>query len=295
MNQKLQAWIQASRAPFFVATIIPLTLGGIVAAKEGEWNTARWLVVFLASFLVHLCANLANDYFEYSSGVDEGDSIGGSRVLQEGKITLGELRAALILLYFAAFLCGVWILWVSKVWWLALLMLFAFISSLFYTAPPFRYGYLGLGEVFVALNMGLIMVVGTSAALTGHYNPKAFWISIPIAAMVALILFYQSLSDIVDDKAAGKFTIAARLGRNRAIWGYRFLASVSVVSIFLLAWTGIIHPVGFVSLLTVVPAYKIDAMIRSTEDWRELHDKGGSVRLFYFINGIILILAAALS
>jgi len=30
----LRAWYQASRAPFFVATLIPLTLGGVIAHAE---------------------------------------------------------------------------------------------------------------------------------------------------------------------------------------------------------------------------------------------------------------------
>ena len=34
------------------------------------------------------------------------------------------------------------------------LVLFAFLSSLFYVAPPIRYGYHSLGEVFVGINMG---------------------------------------------------------------------------------------------------------------------------------------------
>ena len=41
-------------------------------------------------------------------------------------------------------------------------ILFAFFSSLFYVAPPIRYGYHGLGELFVAINMGPIMVDGLS-------------------------------------------------------------------------------------------------------------------------------------
>lgn len=294
MSPKLKAWVQASRAPFFVATIIPLGLGGIIARKEGGWDFKLWAVVFLASFLVHLATNLANDFFEYSSGADDGNSIGGSRVLQEGKISLHEIRNALVVLYLASFLLGIYILYASKVWWLAPMMLFAFFSSLFYTGPPIRYGYHGLGEIFVGINMGFIMIIGTSATLLGHFSKASFWLSIPIAFMVALILFYQSLSDIEDDKSVGKITTAVRLGKPDAIWGFRLIVMITLLSIVLLVRAGFLHWSGLFSLLSLFFVYKTDQKITHSPDWKELHDQGGDVRLFYFVNGLVMIIAVSL-
>jgi 1,4-dihydroxy-2-naphthoate polyprenyltransferase len=294
-KERLRAWIQASRAPFFVATLIPLVLGGVVASADGSWSTLRWSVVLLASFLVHLCTNLANDYFDYATGADSGASIGGSRVIQQGKISLLEIRNALIILYAIAFVCGIWILWVSQVWWLAGAMIFSFFSSLFYTAPPIRYGYLGLGEIFVGLNMGPLMVVGTAATLEGRFAVTALWVSIPIGLMVAMILYYQSLPDIEADRKVGKRTIAVRLGNPTAIWGFRFFVVATLVCIVALVVCRVVSPVALLALFTVIPAYGIDRMIRTTQDWKDLHDRGGRVRLFYLINGIILIISVALA
>ncbi len=140
-----RAWCQASRPQFYVATLIPLALGAVLAASENDWNLLRWLAVLIASFLVHLNTNLANDYFEYFSGADEGDSIGGSRVLQEGKITLTQIRSFMIIAYAIACLIGIWVLLITRAWWLAGIMIFAFLSSIYYTARPVRYGYHGFG------------------------------------------------------------------------------------------------------------------------------------------------------
>ena len=178
-GSSMKAWIQASRAPFFVATLIPLGLGGALSWRMGAWSLGRWMIVLTASFLVHLATNLANDYFEYFEGVDDGDSIGGSRVIQEGKISPSQIGAAIVVLYILALCCGLWILYLSRLWGLALLMVFAFGSSLFYTAPPIRYGYYGLGEIFVGINMGPVMVVGSNAALAGRFTFEAFWVSHP--------------------------------------------------------------------------------------------------------------------
>ena len=72
----------------------------------------------------------------------------------------------MIVFYTLAFVLGSWLLFVSEAWYLAIAMLFAFCSSLFYTAPPIRYGYHGLGELLVGINMGPVMVAGTYTALT---------------------------------------------------------------------------------------------------------------------------------
>lgn len=290
-SEQLKAWIQASRVPFFVATMIPMTLGIVLAASHASWRPFRWLVVVFASFLVHLCTNLANDYFDHYAGADSGESIGGSRVIQQGKLFPAQIRNAMVMFYTMALMCGAWIVWVSGVLALIPLMLFSFFSSLFYTAPPVRYGYHGLGEIFVAINMGPIMVAGTSAALTGSFSSTDFFVSVPIGIMVAFILYYQSLPDIEDDLAIGKLTVSARLGQERAIWGVRFFYSSAIFSILILTISGMVSPLAYSCVLTIFLARKVDIMICESKDWRELHDRGGKVRLFYLINGVLLIVS----
>lgn len=292
-KETLKAWIQASRAPFFVATMIPMTLGLVLATERDIFRPFRWMIVVLASFLVHLCANLANDYFDHYAGTDSGKSIGGSRVIQQGKISADQIRNAMALFYLIALVCGIWIVWVSGVRLLIPVMLFAFFSSLFYTAPPIRYGYHGLGELFVGLNMGPVMVAGTSAALAGSFNSKDFLVSVPIAIMVAFILFYQSLSDIEDDVAAGKYTVASRLGHEKAIWGIRVFYTTAIVSMLALAAFKVVSPLAYGAVFTLYWARKIDRMVCGTRDWVKLHDKGGKVRLFYLANGLLLIASVA--
>ena len=246
----------------------------------------------LGLFLVHLSTNLSNDYFDFMAGGDSGDALGGSRVIQQKKLTPEQILGAVIFCYAAAFIIGLWIVWTSQVWWLVVFIGFAFFSSLFYTAPPIRYGYHGLGELFVGLNMGPIMVVGTAAAVTGHFLPRSLWLSLPVGTMVALILFYQSLSDIEDDRAIGKFTLAVRLGRKNAVWGFRAFVGVALVSIVLLVAAGQLHPLALASLGTIPLAASVDRMIAKTADWKELHDRGGRVRIFYLVNGAILVFSA---
>lgn len=287
--EKLKAWVQASRPPFFVATLIPLTVGAVLAGRQGTLSVPTFLLVLLACFLVHFATNISNDYFDHIQGTDAGESIGGSRVLQEGKISVAELGRAIILLYSVAAMIGFYLTWTLKLWALVPLMSLAFFSSLFYVAPPIRYGYHGLGELFVGVNMGPVMVLGTAWVLLGRVDWTALPITLPIGLSVALIMNYQNLPDIDTDRATGKRTLAVRLGRKGALNLLMALWMGIYGSVAILALVGYLSPVAWCTLLTLPIPIKLRKIALATRDWVKLDDYGKYVRIFYFINGIILI------
>ena len=290
MNKEtIKAWIQASRPPFFIATLIPIIIGWLMARIYG-WQVGRFLLVLVACFVVHFVTNIANDYFDYIQGTDSGESIGGSRVIQQDKITPAQLGWAIILLYFIGFIISLYIVFGLKLYGLAPLILFAFFSSLFYVAPPIRYGYHGLGELFVAINMGPIMVVGTYWVIAGQPSLGAFLVSIPVGLMVASILYYQTLPDMKTDEAAGKRTLAVRLGKKGAFLLLILWLTVIYLTIFALVVGGILTWLSLLSLLTVPIFFKLIHIVRGTEDWVLLDQHGKYVRILYFFNGLAIIL-----
>jgi len=294
MNKDMiQAWIQASRPPFYIATLIPLTLGWVVAGQTGSWHPWRFALINLAAFMVHLATNLANDYFDHFQGADAGASIGGSRVIQEHKITPETLKRVIILLYAGAFLVACHMMNAYQVWGLAPILLFSFLSSLFYVAPPVRYGYHGLGEVFVGVNMGPIMVVGTCWVIAGRPDWSAFYLSLPIGLMVASILYYQSIPDIDSDRSIGKRTLAVRLGKEKAITGLFLLWLAVYTSIIILTLSGYLHKFAFLSLLSLPVLFKVIRLARQTTDTVGLDSHGKYVRILYFFNGAVIIAARA--
>lgn len=286
----LKAWIQASRLPFYVATFIPLFIGWLLAINDGNpVQPLRFFLVFLGSFMVHLVTNLANDYFDHILGTDSGESIGGSRVIQEGKIAAGTLLKVIIILYVLSFAVGFIIVFKFKLYLLAIPILFAAFSSFFYVAPPVRYGYHGLGELFVGINMGPIMVVGTYWVISGHPGLTPLFISLPVGLMVALILYYQSLPDMRTDTTAGKRTLAVRLGRKGAFRGLILFFFLIYLSLVCLIFSELLSWLSFTFLFSVPLAYKLLSIVRNTKDWVLLDQYGSYVRFFYFICGLSII------
>lgn len=297
-KEKAAAWWQASRPPFYIATLIPLFLGYLAAEQYGgTWHNMIFAFVLLACFCLHLNANLANDLFDHLQGVDAGENIGGSRVIQQGKISphtlsrvIGVCYALVALLAFiGAFITGHYLI--------LLIVAFAIFSSLFYVAPPVKYGHRALGELFCFLNMGLVMVTGTYYTITGSFSSKVLALSIPVGLMVAGILYFQSLPEIETDKAAGKLTLAGYLGPEKAVFLYKLWWPAIWVLMLMLWFTSVCTWVVCVGILLSLPLHKKaakllnDTLQQETPDWLALDAHGKLVRLMYLFCGLSMLFA----
>ena len=294
-SDRLKAWYQASRPPFYIATLVPIVLGLVLAARDtGQWRIGRFLLVNLGAFLVHLSTNLANDLFDHILGADAGESIGGSRVIQEGLISPSTLVGVLIFLDLAALAIAWGVIRHIGQPGLWILVAVAGFSALFYVAPPIRYGYHGLGELSVFVNMGLIITGGTYWVQAGKWQWSVCWYALPVGLMVAGILYFQSLPDMNTDRQAGKKTLAVRLGRRRALTVFRLGWILTYISLIGLWAAGMTAWLVGACLLTLPVFLKADRLIRTTEDWLELDRHGHLVRKLYLANGVLLILSVAL-
>ncbi len=301
-GQKCRAWWQACRPPFFITAAIPVTLALALAFRvqghvtPGQWGV--WLLLLLGCFLGLTIANFANDLFDHILGVDEGENIGGSRVIQAGLISPRQLSAALLLLIPATLVVGAALIFslppaLRPCLWAA--TLFAVASAVFYVAPPIRYGHRALGELFVCLNMGLIMVTAGATLLLGRFDLRSLTLALPVGLMVAGVLYYQSLPEIETDLAAGKHTLANKLGKDKAAlvfklwWPAVWLLLINLWACGLAGWPVFLGLSGLPFYLTA--CRRINAAGRG--DWLPLDAHGHLVRKTYLICGAALILGVA--
>ncbi|MDR1578248.1 MAG: prenyltransferase [Deltaproteobacteria bacterium] len=289
----LKAWIQASRAPFFIATIFPLALGFTAAYKyTGEAKIGLFLLILLASFLVHLATNLANDYFDYSLGVDTPDTIGGSRVIQEGQISPKQIKLAILFCYTVSFLLAIVIIGKNVSLWIMVVV--AAWSSFFYVAPPIKYGHRALGELSVFINMGLFMTIGTQAALTGSFIREVGALALPISFMVAGILYFQSIPEIETDALAKKTTLAGLLGKEGSYlvyllwWPLIWLLMITLYLGKLVEWPALL---GLLSFPLHVAACR---RFKTVNNWLELDRYGHLIRKLYVVNATALVIGLAI-
>ena len=220
-------WFRATRPFSFTASVIPCIVGAMTALLVEGGNSLWYLFPFIlvSSVLLHAATNLVSDYYDFVKGVDTKDSFGGSGVLLEELLKPRQVFNAGILFFVMAFVIGLPII-LARGEVILVLGIVGILGGFFYTGWPIGYKYVALGNFFVFLLMGPLMVVGTFYALTGTYIADVLYISLPIGFLVAGILQANNLRDIIHDQKANIKTFASVAGSGYAKAEYLFLIIV---------------------------------------------------------------------
>lgn len=213
----LRRWVLAARPRTLPAAAVPVVVGALLVRPHSlNWlNTALCLVVAIG---LQVGTNYANDYSDGVRGTDEV-RVGPFRLTASGLVRAKVVRDAAWLVFAVAGVAGLWLAARSS-WWLVLVGLTAVAAGWLYTGGPKPYGYLGFGELFVFVYFGLVATVGTAYVQDLTIPARAWWLAVAVGSMACALLEANNLRDIDGDRAAGKQTLAARLGRERASWLY---------------------------------------------------------------------------
>ncbi|MGE5586339.1 MAG: prenyltransferase [Bacillota bacterium] len=226
-------WAGATRASFASASMVPVVLGGSVAAAHGAFAVGPFLLSAVGVLVLHLAANLVNDYYDYTSGADViRDSrtplYGGGTILVDGTLIPRQVSRAYRFLYAVALLAGIALAAMRGTGGAGVLA-FGLAGSLcgyFYTAPPLHLSYVGLGEATIGLCFGPLTVAGVYFVQTGRLGAEAveaLVASLPVGLLVAAIVFVNEFPDRASDGAAGKRTVVVRLPLRAALACYAAL------------------------------------------------------------------------
>ncbi|MHA1927133.1 MAG: 1,4-dihydroxy-2-naphthoate octaprenyltransferase [Candidatus Thorarchaeota archaeon] len=229
---KIRAWLMEMRLPFLTASLTPVFVGTAIAwATTGIFLLDVFLLTLIAGACLHIAANMSNDYFDHTAGQTGSDDIneefiqpfsGGSRTIQLGYLSPREVLTGAMVFFVIGGLIGVYLAFTIDLLILAIGVI-GVGSGFFYTAPPFRFVKRGIGEIFIGLNFGILMVFGSYFVQTLTITLEPILASIPIALLISAVLYINGFPDFVADRDSGKRTIVVRLGRKRAAKGYALM------------------------------------------------------------------------
>jgi len=295
---KLKIYLMELRAPFFTATIVPILLGTAIAYNLS--NSINWLyfgLTLLGGLLLHAGANVINDYFDHKSQNDELNEefirpfTGGSRMIQEKLMTPKEvLIQAIVCLVFGSAI-GLYL--TIKIGWVILAIgIFGVFSALFYVDPKVKLVGRGIGEIFIGLNFGVAMTFGAYFVQTGQFSWIPIIASIPVAVLIAAVLYINEFQDAKADEAVGKNHLVVRLGKKRAVTGYMFLMLATYLAVVISVVTDKLPPITLVALLTIPIALKaIKIAHENYEDSAKLMPANASTIMNHLLTGILLIIS----
>lgn len=220
---KFQSWILASRPRTLPAALVPVMVGSALAVHDEKFNLAYSIVALLCSILIQVGTNFTNDLYDYLKGADNENRKGPLRVLVSGLISKREMIIGIILVFGAAFLFGLYLVY-STSWVILVVGIVSILAGLAYTAGPFPLAYNGLGDVFVFIFFGLVGTCGTYFLHHQNITVESIIASIPVGALITNILVVNNYRDIKEDKEAGKNTLAVKLGKEFSFYQYLILS-----------------------------------------------------------------------
>ncbi len=241
-------WWLAARPRTLTASIVPIVVGLALAPPRSAGDAWIAAATVLSALAIQVGVNFANDCFDAEAGIDTDARLGPTRAVQAGLISPAEMRRAFVVVLAFAALLGIPLV-VRGGMPILVTGVASMVCAWAYAGGPRPLASLGLGDAFVFLFFGVVPVAGTVWLQRLAVDAGALLASVPIALLAVAILAVNNLRDIPTDAAAGKRTLAVRIGDRRTRAEYALLVATSVAWPMLL-----IARFGPAMLLTVVAA-----------------------------------------
>ncbi len=268
--ERWKTWWKALRFHYSSASFMPGILGGMIAwTIDGEFYAGYFLLVMLGLLLNHLALNMTDDYYDFRHLVDvfaddkENPYTGGSGTLSTGLIQPKKMRQVFTVFYGIAIVIGL-LLAIARGTFVLFLLAFGFFCAFFYTAPPIKFGYRGVGEMTQLLCFGPGIGLGAYYVQAQRISWEAFWGPLPFGIMLFSMIIINEIPDYVEDRRGGKRNLVVRFGMEKGVW----LFIVSLLSAYAAILVGVIlgkiPALGLISLLTLPIAYKTISILRTS-------------------------------
>ena len=225
--------LRLTRPQFMLASLVLFILGASWAVILGApVPLARLLLGYLVILPAHLSNSFSNDCFDLETDRNGSPTLfsgGTGTLLEHPELRQPAMRIALALIGCSLALGILFVrLYAYPPWFLGLVVLGNFLGW-FYSAPPLRLAYRGLGEVSTALIAGLLVPAMGYLAARGVLDGDGLLFAIPLVLYSLAFILVVEIPDMEADRLGGKQTWVVQRGR-----GFGF----SLAGAVLLAATG---------------------------------------------------------
>jgi len=290
---------RALRLPFLTASILPFIFGSLITS--GSFNLLGFVWGLLAVVATHLSANLINDYADSRTKADWQDKnfykfFGGSKLIQQGIFREGFYLKAAISFALLGVMAVIFLALVKRspmVVWLYILIIFL---SWSYSHWPLRFSYHRLGEIFIFVLFGPVIVMGGYYIQSSVFpDLRSFLLSLPFGFLTTAILFSNEVPDYKSDKACAKFNWVSLVGPEGAYFVYFLLIGLGLLAILINVLLGYLKSWALISFLAILPAIKAGIILkRFPADKNRLVESSKLTIAIHSLVSLIIILEAIL-
>lgn len=257
----IKTWLDNARSASSVQSIMPAVLTVVLAIGQEHFSWWLALLAVIGVWAAHLSMNLADDYFDYKADIlKDRESVvrKGFKAfmakypyLTNGSATVADLRRAIAAFALIALACGGVIAW-QRGWEILLIAALAGFLGMFYSAPPIKFCYWGMGELVIGLIFGPLLMAGVWWAAAGQFDWWILSVSVPVGLLVINILYTHSMIDREGDEASDKLTLAGLLRTTPLKLAASFLFNFAPFAIYTASvCLGTLHPLYLLVLLAL--------------------------------------------
>lgn len=249
----VKAWVSEFKPMIIIMEQLPFLVATAISLKffPATFDWFYWGMIFVAMIVFEMGAILMNDYFDFKSGNDivnkaKSPFSGGSDLLVNKVIDPKKFLIMALLFFAFTTIVGLFIV-ATRSPFVLILGVIGVGIGIFYTAPPFKFAYRGLGEITTTLAtpmiiFGVVLTMGnvtTIEQITGNMN---MWIMTAFIAFIVMFInaalhMYVEFPDYEADKETNKNNLIVRLGIKKA--------ALLFLGISLLAYIGLIAGIIF--------------------------------------------------
>lgn len=259
LSKYIIAFLNLSRLKFLIPGLAPFTSGiltGYLLTTSLSIDPNLIILSYTGLIFIMLATYYSNEYFDYLCDLNNTEYTkfsGGSRVLPSGIFSPRIAFLALIISIIILFLLTILYLtyyFTSRPLLLSM-AIFGLFAGVFYTAPPFRWAYRGIGEVLISFCYGWLAYVSGYYLITNRIDLSATILSIPAVFSIFAVILINEFSDYKADLAVGKKNLVVRLGVDKARFIY-FIAMIGTAISELYACYVVNHSLGFLISLPLL-------------------------------------------
>jgi len=295
--------LRATRAPSLLAGAMPaVVLPALVASQGGAVRLLPAAVTAIGLIALQAGVNVVNDLFDDESGLDADPEFArspfplGSRVLQSGALSRRGMWSLAAGCFGLGLVCGLYldtlhpghtVLWIGVA---------GAVLGYFYTAPPLKLAYLGVGEPIIFLLFGPMAGLGATFVQTGRLDDgPALLVSSALGVLIMAVLYLHHFPQHDADARHGKKTPIVRLGQVRAGRLVPVMMAAPFAMIAAGVATGALPPAALAFGLGVVPAINASrlALVAPT-DGRRMTQAFGHVMLTLLVGSLSLAIALSI-
>jgi 1,4-dihydroxy-2-naphthoate octaprenyltransferase len=267
--RSIKRFFHATRPKFYPASVLPVIAGtafGVYVA--GAFDAYVFTLALIATVCVHAASNVLNDVGDETIGTDRVNEqriypyTGGSRFIQMGILSQSRMaRLGVGLLIFAALLGILLILEKGPV--VLLFGITGVVLAVMYSLGPVKLSTLGVGEMAVAVGLGVLPVTGSAWLQGASIDTALVLFSLPVSVWVFAILFINEVPDMEADGGTGKNTLPVRLGlagTSRLYFALQSTAAIVIIYMTTQQMLPMLAPLVPIGLLVL--AWRAAAAIR---------------------------------